>query len=155
MNLQVYSMIGYKKLNRFRWGIKKFCYKLVGQTFFHKKEGMIWGNILLKMAHHSFFFFCTGNTFAFFHSEKNVPLSRQILKLCSKAENNESLRNFCIRTLIMSVTFICIIVCYYIGNIGSSNWDWWKRFGCLYIDCCRTFTCIVDQSTLLSKKIVK
>ena len=47
-------------------------------------------------------FLCTGTTFAFFHTEGNVPLSRQDLKLNSKGGKVESPHNFSIHILIMS-----------------------------------------------------
>ena len=47
-------------------------------------------------------FLCTGTTFAFFHSEENVSLSRQDLKTSSMGGKTESPHNFSIRILTMS-----------------------------------------------------
>ena len=80
---------------------------------------MIWVDNFLKIAYHSF---CVKELhFAFFHSEGNVPLSRQDLKISfmgGKAESPHSYTDH-----VMSMDFIWIKLFYYFGNIGSGNWD--------------------------------
>ena len=61
---------------------------------------MIWVDNFLKIAYHSF---CVKELhFAFFHSEGNVPLSRQDLKISFMGGKAESPHNFSIHILIMS-----------------------------------------------------
>ena len=61
---------------------------------------MIWGDKFLKIVYHPFF--APELRLLYFHSEANVPLSRQDLKISSKGGKTESTHNFSIRILIMS-----------------------------------------------------
>ena len=58
---------------------------------------MIWCNNLLKIAYHPFLY---RTTFAFFHSEGNLP--GQDLKISSKGGETKSPHNFSIRIMITS-----------------------------------------------------
>ena len=87
MNLYTWTLISYEKLNRFQWSAQQCCYVLFFKYFSTNRKKP---------------FLRTGTTFAFFHSEGNIPLSRQDLKIRSKCGKTKSLHNFSIRILIMT-----------------------------------------------------
>ena len=96
------------------------------------------------------------NYICFFHSEGNVPISRQDLKISSKGGKIDSPHNFSIRILIMSCPwalfgsrfFIILAISLQVTGIHQSV------LVVFYVQSRMNFTCIAYHSALLSKKLL-